>query len=325
MAVGMGTHWIPIADIIGIMTASEHLPNPEMSCIAAQTGCFSVIIPHLLQNTDKVLPYHWVIISHLLPLVKTDRSIPERMMPKRSFPVKIDDFNELSALHKAILAAKYATFPDPDCADLTSSPVLAGVSNDIYDEMCRLQEKKVKGAGEEWQKWRRVKDSRGFRRQWRIAVMFARRDSFFCSSDHDTKISMAKTLLSPFTCTDAEIDEFIAQAENGGGSGLEKLVKEHDITGAMLCGCSCQDWAEGGDAHLVLGLKKGGNCDIFFGGVRRYSVNMEGQSSIADSLPAMKKHTVSSLTGIQKFEADFVTGGSTRHIVIESETAEYWI
>ena len=239
--------------------------------------------------------------------------------------MKIDDFNELSALHKAILAAKFATFPDPACADMTSSPVLAGVSNDIYDEMCRLQEKKVKGAGEEWQKWRRVKDSRGFRRQWRIAVMFAHRDSFFSSSDHDTKISMAKTLLSPFTCTGAELDEFLAQAENGGGSGLEKLVKEHDLTGSTLCGCSYQDWTEGGNAHLVLGLKKGGNCDIFFGGVRRYSVNMEGQSSIADSLPAMKKHTVSSLTGIQKFEADFVTGGNTRHIIIESETAEYWI
>ena len=45
-AVGTGTHWIPIADIIGIMTASEHLPNPDISCIAAQIGCLSVVIPH---------------------------------------------------------------------------------------------------------------------------------------------------------------------------------------------------------------------------------------------------------------------------------------
>ena len=46
-AVGTGTHCIPIAEIIGSMTASEHLPNPDISCIAAQIGCLSVVIPHL--------------------------------------------------------------------------------------------------------------------------------------------------------------------------------------------------------------------------------------------------------------------------------------
>ncbi len=238
--------------------------------------------------------------------------------------MKTDDFFELSALHKAILAAKFSTFPDPKCAEITSSPILAGLSNDIYDEMCKLQEKKMKGMGKEWQDWRRVKDSHGFRGQWRIAVMAARRDRFFMSASHEDKITGAKCLLSPFTCTDEELDEFLRQVANSSNNRLETLFKEHSLAGATFCSCSYNEHVSGGDARLVLGLKKGGNCDIFFGGVRSYRISKESVSDISDTIPVLKKHTVSS-GSLEKLDAVFEYEKCKQSLFIEAETVDYWL
>ena len=239
--------------------------------------------------------------------------------------IKIDDFKELSALHKAVLAAKFGTYPDPQYADITASPILAGVSNDIYDEMCRMQEKMLKGAGKDWQDWRRVKDPRGFRGQWRIAVMAARKDRFFMSATRGDKIKSAKCYLSPFTCTEQELDEFLAAVEHAdGGQKLENLFKEHDFAGAPLYDYSYSYSNAAGDARLVLGEKKGGICDIFFSGVRTFRVSTEGDSGSADSLPTLKKHTVSS-GSLQKFDAAFDSEKCKLHIVIEADTVDYWL
>lgn len=239
--------------------------------------------------------------------------------------IKIDDFKELSALHRAILAAKFGTFPDPQYAEITASPVLAGVSNDIYDEMCRMQEKMLKGAGKDWQDWRRVKDSRGFRGQWRIAVMAARKDSFFMSASREDRIKSAKCFLSPFSCTEQELDEFLSAVDNKDRrQNLDALFKEYDFSGAPLYDYSHSYSNAVGDARLVLGEKKGGICDIFFSGVRTFRVSSEGESDPADSLPTLKKHTVSS-GSLQKFDASFGNEKCKLHIVIEADTVDYWL
>lgn len=240
--------------------------------------------------------------------------------------IKIDDMSQLSALHKAILAAKFATFPNGQYREITASPILAGISNDIYDEMCRTEEKKTKGMGAEWQSWRRVKDSRGFRGQWRIAVMTARRDNFFMSGSRDDKIKAAKCYLSPFTCTEEELGLFIDEVgRKPGEQSIEKLFAEHDFTGARLLGCSYSlDHESGGDARLVLMTKKGETCDIFFGGVRTYRVSFEGENDITAGIPELRKHTVSD-GSLRKFDAQFANEKLKQHIVIEAETVDHFI
>ena len=47
--------------------------------------------------------------------------------------MKIDGKNEISVLHRALLAAKFSNLPEND--ELAGDPALAGVSNDIYEEM----------------------------------------------------------------------------------------------------------------------------------------------------------------------------------------------
>ena len=241
--------------------------------------------------------------------------------------MKTYDFYELSALHKAILAAKFGTFPNPQYAEITASPILAGISNSVYDEMCRLQEKKMKGAGQEWQDWRRVKDTHthAYRGQWRIAVMAARRSGFFSSLSHEHKITSAKAYLSPFTCTEAELDKFIDSVDHRDDSqSLESLFSGNSFKGAMLLDCSYNSLVGGGDARMVLGMKKGKNCDIFFGGVQSYNISHEGNTAGEDGLLMLDKYTVKS-GNTEKFDAVFSAGSCSTHIVIESKTVDYWL
>jgi hypothetical protein len=42
-AVGIHTHSIPEAEIIGEATVKEHLPKPEISLMATSLFCFSII------------------------------------------------------------------------------------------------------------------------------------------------------------------------------------------------------------------------------------------------------------------------------------------
>lgn len=240
--------------------------------------------------------------------------------------VKIDDFKELSALNKAIIAAKFATFPDPQYREMTASPTLAGVSNEIYEEMCRMQEKILKGASKDWQDWRRVMTSQGLRGQWRIAVMTARKDAFFMSASREDKIKSAKCYLSPFTCTDEELDMFLDEvARKNGEQSIEKLFRENDFTAAPLYDYSYSCGNNEGDARVVLGKKKGGSCDIFFSGVRTFRVSTEGEGNPSDSLLTLKKHTVSS-GSLQKLDASFGNEENKKlHIVIEADTVDYWL
>lgn len=239
--------------------------------------------------------------------------------------MKTDDFNELSALHKAILAAKFATFPDPSYAEITASPVLAGLSNDIYDEMCRLQERMLSGSGKDWQDWRRVTTRQGYRGQWRIAVMTARRDRLFMSLNREDRIKSAKCYLSPFTCTEEELNEFLDEVDRKNGTqDVETLFKQNDLDGSMILDYSNSGGELYGDARIVLGLKKGGNCDIFFGGVKAFSVSKEGTFGAADAIPVLKKYKLSS-GSLQKLDALFGNERGKVHIAVEAETVDYWV
>ena len=239
--------------------------------------------------------------------------------------LKIDDFNELSALNKTILAAKFSTYPDPGCREMTASPILAGLSNRVYDELGKHKANKVIGA-DAYEELRRVKTSQGFRAQWRPAVMVALNDSFFVTASHEDRIRSAKAYLSPFTCTEEELELFLEEVEKrrDGRQSIDKLFKDNDLTGARFFDRSYNYLVSGGEARLVLGKKKGGNCDIFFSGVQTFRISSDGSVAPEDSLLSLKKHMVSSGT-LQKIDATFENEEKKKlHIVIEADTVNYW-
>ena len=59
-AVGIGSHSIPAAEIIGIAAVSEHLPMPDISCIA-----------NTLFNFSPSTLYYQYIITKLLSFFNT--------------------------------------------------------------------------------------------------------------------------------------------------------------------------------------------------------------------------------------------------------------
>ncbi|MBO6229383.1 MAG: hypothetical protein J6O50_02360 [Ruminiclostridium sp.] len=232
--------------------------------------------------------------------------------------LKIDDFNELSALHKAVLAAKFGrTADDP----LSGDPTFAGLANRIYDELAKHRDNKLIGA-DAYEELRRVKTSQGFRGQWRTAVMTARGDSSFMSADHASRIMLAKCYLSPFSCTDEELEQFISETDRvAGEKTVDRLFRENDFSGAMLFGCSC-DYSGAGSAHIVLGLKNRRTCDVFFSGVRAFRISREGDAG--DDIPVLKKHITAS-GSIQKLDLSFAAGTGKEHIVIEADSVDYWV
>ncbi len=230
-----------------------------------------------------------------------------------------DDFKELSALHKAILAAKFSGRAIND--ELAGDPTLAGVSDKIYEELGKIAEKKKIGPAEYWEDWRRVKTSQGFRGQWRTAVIAARRDPVFRNSGTEDRMSMAKCYLSPFTCTEGELRAFLDDADGKTGEhNLEKLAKEQNFSGATLLECSCE---LAGGAHVVLMLKTSKVCDIFFSGLKKFEITSKNSMGAA-AIDTVERLALSG-GKTNRLEAALTDGRNKKTIVIEADSADYWI
>jgi len=232
---------------------------------------------------------------------------------------KTDDFQQLSVLHKAVLAAKFSGRAIND--ELSGDPVLAGVANDIYDELGKLGEKKQIGSNDYWQDWRRVKTSQGFRGQWRTAVIAARRDPVMQSASPEERLSLAKCWLSPFTCTDGELRAFLDDVDGKTGEhDLGKLFKEQSFTGASLLECSCE---LGASAHIVFMLKNMKVCDIFFSGIKRFELVSKGETGDGAIAVVDKASAVSGRT--QRLELALSYGRNKKSLTVEADSIDYWI
>ena len=235
--------------------------------------------------------------------------------------MKTEDFEEISLLNKAILAAKFSGLPEND--ELAGSPTLAGLSNRVYDEMSRHKDKKVldEAALEEL---RRIKISGSWRGQWRSAVMAARRDPVLMSAGPDERISLAKCYLSPFTCKEGELRAFLDEVDGKTGDhSLEKLFKDHNFTGARLL--DAQYSLAKKQVHLVLMLTSRKVCDIYLSGVKRFEMNSpKADGSDMPEMPVLKRFGVSSSNG-QRFEGTFEGNSGKMTVTVEALTADIWL
>lgn len=229
---------------------------------------------------------------------------------------KSDDFNELSALHRAILAAKYSDIPEND--EIAGNPVLAGLANEIYDEMTKLR-KHEEINSDVFEELRRITTRKGFRGQFRAAVMTARRDPVFMSSDGPDRLAMAKCYLSPFTCTESELKAFIDAVDGKGEEQtLEKLFRKHTFSSAQLLNCNYS--FANSQLRLVFLLPDRRICDLYLSGVSVFSADGAENEEFA----VLKKYDVSSRGG-EKLSAELVSGGRTMKINVQAKKAEYWI
>ena len=225
----------------------------------------------------------------------------------------ITDVNELSALHKAILEAKFSVTPQNE--EIAASPVLAQVSNRLYDELCRMQEKKKSGVGLLWQEWRRIKNGDSYRGFFYDAVINARKDFIFLESDDDAKRTIAKCYLSPFTCLESEIDEFIEEVEKNKAGSLSSLdcgiFKNAVLMKTVVVD---EDTVE-----LKLWLSNKKLCDIVFYGVTRFEIKSEGKRN---NMPLnLTKINISSDKG-ESFEGEFTTGAQKKKISITADMVD---
>ena len=230
-----------------------------------------------------------------------------------------NDFRELSALHKAILAAKFSGRAIND--ELAGDPTLAGVSNEIYDELGKIAEKKKMGPNDYWQDWRRITTSQGFRGQWRTAVIAARRDLAFRNADPEDRLSMAKCYLSPFTCTDGELRAFLDDVDGKTGEhDLGKLAGMQSFSGASLLECSCD---LSGGAHIVLMPKSMKVCDIFFSGVQKFELSAKNGIGVS-AIDTVERLTLSSGKN-HRLEGAFTDGKNKKTLTIEAIDVDYWV
>lgn len=235
--------------------------------------------------------------------------------------MKIDGKNEISLLHRALLAAKFSNLPEND--ELAGDPTLAGISNSVYDELGKYRDKEILNTAA-YEELRRVKTAGAWRGQWRTAVMSARRDPVFMSAEHNDRISMAKCYLSPFTCTEGELRAFLDDVDGKTGDhDLGKVFKQHSFESAMLLGMSYNMSAK--QAHIVFMLLSRKVCDIYLSGVKKFDVSdPDTAGSGVPDMPVVKRISASS-GKTHKIDAAFDTKHGKMTLLAESFGVDYWV
>ncbi len=132
-----------------------------------------------------------------------------------------NDYNELIALHRALIEAKFRINPNDEL--IAGSPIIADLSNRIVKELIELELKKNDDAESKWMKWLSInKCDNPFEKYddvsninilsltpWEIALINAKKDIRWNISTYQEKEQMVKNYLSPFICTDSQVEEFI--------------------------------------------------------------------------------------------------------------------
>lgn len=123
--------------------------------------------------------------------------------------VEIFDFNEVQALHRALMEAKFAENP-VDTA-VCGSPFVAAVANRVVDTLIEME--RHSGGDERarhWEEWRQVTPSR---REWKVALSRVEPGGPWSSWSVEEKRRFAELLLSPLRATDQLLDQFVREAD----------------------------------------------------------------------------------------------------------------
>ena len=121
--------------------------------------------------------------------------------------VAIDDYHELLALHRLILAAKFgeAALEGP----LHGSSLIAAIAERVLAALIEADcTRDGPVAAERWRVWRQLDPSR---REWKVAVQRASECARWDDWSEAERVGYSELVLAPFILPDELRDSFLAQ------------------------------------------------------------------------------------------------------------------
>lgn len=121
--------------------------------------------------------------------------------------VTISDAYDLLALHRALMEARYCDVPnDPD---VSGSPRLAEIHKKV---IAAIYSANLPGglSPDSWNDWLAIDDSR---REWRVALARAANSPRWRNLDEEGKLSLASSLLSPFSINHEVLTKFVKSVD----------------------------------------------------------------------------------------------------------------
>jgi len=126
----------------------------------------------------------------------------------KEIKLEIKDYYVLLNLHKALLEAKFHN--NPDNILVSSSPIIADLSNEVVDILTELDKNKDNGNVEKWNNWRKIEKQSFYRKR---AINNAILNERWKEMSNEDKKRIAINLLSPFRATKEEIKQFINEVD----------------------------------------------------------------------------------------------------------------
>ena len=114
----------------------------------------------------------------------------------KEIKLEIKDYYVLLNLHKALLEAKFHN--NPDNILVSSSPIIADLSNEVVDILTELDKNKDNGNVEKWNNWRKIEKQSFYRKR---AINNAILNERWKEMSNEDKKRIAINLLSPFRAT----------------------------------------------------------------------------------------------------------------------------
>ena len=121
--------------------------------------------------------------------------------------LEIKGYYSVLNLHRALLEAKF--YINPYNCEVAGSPIIAQICRDCTKVL--IQHERATQGTDRWTEWLKLKN----RPDYRERILDRMRDCpDWCKMDFDTKKIIASNYISPFTCTDAELDGLILEFES---------------------------------------------------------------------------------------------------------------
>ncbi len=123
--------------------------------------------------------------------------------------VIIEKHEELLALHKALMEAKFHA--DPDNLLVSGSPFVADICNRVVDALIEIESQKNPLKREAWMNWLNIEKQETF---WKRAINSALKFKRWETLSLSKKEEYVRCLLSPFRVEEKEIMGFIDEVES---------------------------------------------------------------------------------------------------------------
>jgi hypothetical protein len=120
----------------------------------------------------------------------------------------IDSYDELRALHRALMEAKFSESPNDPA--IQGSPLLSSISNRVVEALIAIEiTKEGEISRAKWQEWRQLTP---IRREYKIVRAKLRSEAAWKNWSSPEKIKYVKDLISPLQASEEIIDTLLWDA-----------------------------------------------------------------------------------------------------------------